>query len=406
MAADRLVAGLSHAGWNCELWGIAPKRENEYVGKIEYGKGLLERGMRKFRDRQSKRLPGGYAGMSSAGAIFSSDRSAHGTALRRYFDGADLLHFHWVCDLLDYSDCLREKWIQVPLVWTLHDMSPFTGGCSYSLGCEKYEGNCADCPQLAETEAKAEAKKSLSRKVRAMGRMGRGTVITPSHWLGELARRSAVFAEWDLEVIPNGVDLTVFAPDVREAARRQAGLGESDFVILFVAASLENPLKGMDTLLEGLGADRGSANGERIRYLGGGGREPFPENWEWLGSERDERRLAEHYAAADLVVVPSRADNYPNVIAESLSCGTPVLASRVGGIVEMVKEGETGFLVEPGEAASLAEGLKRGKELSSERREELRRSCRRFAVETLDLKKVSRRHGELYTRLLADGQGF
>lgn len=405
IAAERLVRGLRGEGLHAELLGVSPRMEAPYLGSIQYGKSLQERIWRRWRRRQLRGLPPGYEGMSADGAVFHSDRSAHGWALRRSFRHAGLLHFHWMSDLIDYETSLAGIPEGVPLVWTLHDMSPFTGGCSYSLGCRGFEGNCRTCPQLPAAAA-PEAERSLRRKVAAADLIGgRMACVAPSRWLTGEARRSRVFAGVRCETIPNGLDLATFSPWRREAFRAEHGLGGEDRYLLFVAASLTNPLKGMDTLLEAVG-DLGARKGVRVAYLGKAEAAAFPDEWEGLGNLREESDLAKVYAAADLVVVPSRADNYPNVISEALACGTPVAASRIGGIPEQVREGETGWLVEPGDAEDLRRTLDGFLSLGEAEYLEYRRRARRFAEKTIELGMISQQYRKLYEELLENAAGI
>ncbi|NBD37246.1 MAG: glycosyltransferase [Verrucomicrobia bacterium] len=399
IAADRLVRGLLASGVRADLCGVKPRGSAEHLGAIRYGKSIHERVWRRWRRWQLQHLPEGYTGMSSQGAVFSSDRSAHGMALRSSFQGADLLHFHWMSDMIDYGKSLADLSPATPIVWTLHDMGPFTGGCSYSLECRGFERSCKACPQLPAAAA-PEAERSLGRKIKAVRSLRHRIVcIAPSHWLTDEARQSSVFAGVRCETIPNGLDLGIFSPRHRAQGRQELGLNSEDRLILFVAASLANPLKGMGTLLEaatGLAARRNV----RIAYLGKTEETAFPENWEGLGNLREEADLAKVYAAADVVVVPSRADNYPNVIAEALASGTPVAGSRIGGIPEMVREGETGWLSEPGDPRHLRHVLEEAVSMPSESYRGLRARARRAAATTFALTRVSNEYRRLYEELL------
>ncbi|WP_338045117.1 glycosyltransferase [Oceanipulchritudo coccoides] len=314
------------------------------------------------------------------------------------FNSTSLLHFHWVCDLIDYLDSMKRVPEDLPLVWTLHDMGAFTGGCSYSLGCERFEESCGECPQLSAASARHETFLSHGRKAQAVhGIKEQLTLVCPSEWMAKMASRSSIFEGVRCEVIRNGFDLETFSPNKRDQGRQMIACDPNEIVILFVAASFENPLKGMKTLIESLRhIDNPSI---RICYLGDKGEGQFPEEWQWLGKIHDEEKLANLYAGSDFLIVPSEADNYPNVICEALACGVPVIASEIGGIPELVVEAKTGYLFEKGNSSALLDRITRMAEGLPREREKWSLSCRSFAEETFEIEKITQRHIDLYNEL-------
>ena len=113
--------------------------------------------------------------------------------------------------------------------------------------------------------------------------------------------------------------------------------------------------------------------------------------------------MARCYAAADLTIIPSQADNYPNVVAESLACGTPVAASRIGGIPELVNDDVNGYLFDPLDAPHLRAILERFTALPLADRAVLRERARSSAEQEVDLKTVSQRYTDLYQSLCRGG---
>ena len=400
IAADRIVRGLIGLGMDAKLVGLNPEAEADHITGIHYRRDPLSNFHRRHRNRQLRGLRDGYEGISPAGAVFFSDRSPNGLAMSEYFSSAKLIHFHWVCDFIDYLDTLKRIPYNIPLVWTLHDMGAFTGGCSYSLGCERFQAECGECPQLTTPRARLETQNSHKRKAEGLARVkDQLTLICPSKWLASKTRESSIFGSIRCEVIRNGFDLETFTRDKRDSGRELIGCDAHETVILFVAASVDNPLKGMRTLLDALqDLDDSSL---RICYLGDKGDGQFPDYWHWLGKIHDEKKLAAVYAGSDVLVVPSEADNYPNVICEALACGVPAVASNIGGIPEQVIDGKTGFLFEKGNPQSLREQLERLTGEFPETRDRWGRSCRSFAEETFELEKVSREHVKLYKELWA-----
>jgi glycosyltransferase involved in cell wall biosynthesis len=290
-----------------------------------------------------------------ASAGFFVDRSPHGWALAAELRRADLIHLHWVNDLLDYAHVLPRIPASVPVVWTLHDMSPFTGGCCYALDCVRFQTGCGCCPQLASDRPVDLSARSSRRRARALRAIrSRLHLVAPSAWMARMAASSRLFAGLPCAVIPNAVDLACFNPRHREAGRAHLGLAPTTALLLFVAASVSNPVKGMDILLAALPQLQAACPVPLAVACIGSRPEALPAGVRWLGRVTDPEALAALYAAADLLVVPSLIDNAPNVIAEAHACGLPVLASAVGGIPEMVEPGVTGELVQPADSAALA----------------------------------------------------
>ena len=163
----------------------------------------------------------------------------------------DVVHLHWI----NYGFVRIETLARIgrPLLWTLHDMWPFTGGCHYAGACGRYQAGCGDCPQLDSASAVDLSSRTMRRKRLAWS--GRDlTVIAPSRWLAGLAGRSALFAASRVEVIPNCLDTVRFCPGSKAAARAALGLPQDRRLVLFVALDADaEPRKGFDQLEAALG---------------------------------------------------------------------------------------------------------------------------------------------------------
>jgi glycosyltransferase involved in cell wall biosynthesis len=250
------------------------------------------------------------------------------------------------------------------VVWTLHDMNPFTGGCHFSFGCEKFTDSCGACYQLGSSRADDPSARALALRHAAYAGLDL-TCVGPSAWMSREAARSAALGCARHEVVPNGLDLGVFRRKEGARARlaghelgQKQGLEEGGFVILFGAASgLER--KGFDLLeraLAGLFPD-GVPQGVRLAAFGATGAGDGAADVVDLGMARTEEEMAAIYSLADVFVLPTRADNLPNSVAEALACGVPVVSFAVGGLPEMVEHGVTGWLARPEDPADLARGL-------------------------------------------------
>ena len=247
------------------------------------------------------------------------------------------------------------------LVWRLSDMWAVTGHCAYSGSCDRWKIGCGSCPDLAGYPGLPfDTTAALWRLKRSIYAKARPTIVVPSSWAENIARASPFFAGLDVHNIPNGVDLSVFRPIDRRFARELLGLPPDDDIIFFVAQTLDaNDRKGGNKLAQGLAAF-GPRPNTTVVLAGVGGEHlaaaiPYPVVR--LGYLRDDRLLAAAYSAADIVVAPSRVENLPNSVLESLACGTPVIAFAAGGMQDAVRHLETGWLAPEGDVSSLAQGI-------------------------------------------------
>ncbi|MCZ6806371.1 MAG: glycosyltransferase, partial [Deltaproteobacteria bacterium] len=294
---------------------------------------------------------------------------------------ADVLSVHWVSGLLSQHQFESLFTLGKPVIITMHDEWLLTGGCHYTAGCAGFETDCLYCPQLAEDPVGVPAA-VLERRVR-FGEHAAGVVVTPSRWLGEQSKRSRVFAGWRHEVIPYACDLDVFRPRDGAASRAELGCDDDRLWLLFIAGNLADKRKGFDVLAEAL--EHVACNENLTDRLGLVCVGNAPEAAEALsvpvravGFVRDEEQLARIYSACDGLVLPSREENLPNTLIESLACGVPVVGSRVGGIPDFVEPGHNGYLVEPGDPDSLAKVLS-DIARDPERVRSLRVACRELA---------------------------
>jgi glycosyltransferase involved in cell wall biosynthesis len=200
----------------------------------------------------------------------------------------------------------------------------------------------------------------LARKAAAFARAdaARVRVVAPSRWLTAQARSSAVLGRFDARTIPYGLDLDVYAPGDKRAARAALGVPVDSRVVLFVAHRVDNARKGMARVAEALRA-LGDVPDLALLSVGEGAPSGMPIRHVALGSIDDEARMALAYRAADVFAIASSQDNLPNTVLEALACGTPVVGTDAGGIPDMVIDGDTGFLAAPGDSRAFAEALRR-----------------------------------------------
>jgi len=313
---------------------------------------------------------------------------------------ADIVHLHNIHPDDFNIMCLPELTAMKHTLWTLHDEFAFTGHCAGTMGCERWREGCTVCPHLArylelpvDTSARLFA---LKREIYANSRL---TLVAPSVWLKDRVAQSILGAH-PIHVIPNGVDTDRFRPRERSEVRKELGLPLDRNLLVFCADDGDtNPFKGSEFL-----ADVYRELGHDARFLfvniGGCKKRPPKRNWVETGYISERERLAQYYAAADLVIYPTKADSFGLVVAEAMACGTPVISFNVGGIPEIITHMATGYLAKPGDVSDFIEGVVR---FSSDA--ELRRAAGAMARETIlerfRLEEMVRRYGELYRDVAA-----
>jgi glycosyltransferase involved in cell wall biosynthesis len=275
----------------------------------------------------------------------------------------DIVHCHNLHG--GYFDLRALPWLsaRVPVVLTLHDAWLLSGHCAHSFDCERWRTGCGHCPDLTIDPAiRRDATAHNWRRKREIFQNSRLYVATPSRWLMRKVEDSMLATGIvERRVIPNGVDLAVFRPSDGRASRAALGISDEALVILFAATAIRrNMWKDYATVQEAVGRASEALSGRPVVFLALGEDAP-PER---IGqaevrflSRPDPEFAATCYAAADVYVHAARADTFPNTILEALACGTPVVATAVGGIPEQVEDGRTGLLVPLGDARALADGL-------------------------------------------------
>ncbi len=272
---------------------------------------------------------------------------------------ANIVHLHWIAFFADYPSFFDSIPDDVPIVWTLHDMNPLTGGCHYSSRCTRFKSGCGSCPQIINAGPNDVSSINFRAKRRAINRKNI-TVVTPSKWLGGLAAGSRIWPTGTrFEVIRYGLDLQAFHPIDKPKAREQLGLPNESVLIGFGAEDTGNRRKGFDLLEQALVKLDCDSNVQCV-ILGSGA---LPEKIQngtrihRLGYVDCQKQITQFYSACDLVVVPSREDNSPQIGLEAMACGTPVVGFDVGGISEYVIPGQTGQLATAENVHELAQSI-------------------------------------------------
>lgn len=270
----------------------------------------------------------------------------------------DLVNLHWICKGYVQIESIAK--LGKPVVWTLHDMWAFTGGCHYHEGCDRYQESCGACPQLSNPGVRDASRWVWNRKRRAWTSLNL-TVVAPSRWLAECAQSSSLFGNYRVETIPYGLDTEVYKPIERHLARRLLNLPNDKRLVLFGATVLSDRRKGWHLLQSALEKLSQSGMREQLECVVFGSyrseREARGIKTHFLGRLNDDVTLALAYSAADVFIAPSIQDNLPNTVMEALACGTPCVAFKIGGMPDMIDHCQNGYLVAPFDVDDLVQGV-------------------------------------------------
>ena len=318
---------------------------------------------------------------------------------------ADIIHLHWFNQgFLSLKGLGKLLQLGKPVVWTLHDMWGFTGGCHYSGECERFTGACGHCAAIRDPSANDISSIQHQRK-KTIYRDAPLSIVTCSTWLESAARKSSLLKDHPVISIPNPIDIDLYAPFPRAEARKRLKLPIDKKILLFGAANISDPRKGMHLLMHALKKLANGKNAKDIELVifgkmpsGIDTRLPFPSHL--MNFVDDPNTLVDLYNAADVFVLPSLEDNLPNTVMEALSCGTPVAAFRIGGVPEMVSHLRCGFLAPEADATGLAEGIEYL--LYKIDADEYRFLAREKVLHNFTPELIANRYIELYSSLLSD----
>lgn len=282
-------------------------------------------------------------------------------SIRKILDEYDVIHFH---DLYTAISPLTLALVsqRKPTFFTVHDCSPFTGGCLYPMECDKFSSYCHQCPQLAQNTWKARLR-DHSREIQSLKRWVAKNCqiryIFPSEWMAQQARLAVTFKLPPL-VIPNGLDLQIFSCLNKRESKAKLGIPENRLVIAISAYSLNDERKGIGYALEAVKsvADLspivvtvGECNDDVRQALRG-------LEVKEIGFISDPEVMAQVYCASDILLFCSLADNLPLTVLEAMAGSTVIVGFSTGGVPEMIKTKHNGILVEPTNQEALNKALR------------------------------------------------
>lgn len=314
------------------------------------------------------------------------------------YQEADLIHLHWINGLVGMRTLGK---VQKPVVWTMRDMWPLSGGCHVgaAFGCDRYKVGCGQCPQLESKHSWDLSRVVVWNKRASLPKQLR--VVGISQWLSDCASSSRAFGDVPVQTISNNIDTQTFFPVASGVARQALGLPADKRIILVGAARVTSFYKGFDLFLKAM--KEVTRDDVHVVSFGRDARQGLASldvGYTDLGFLSNSRVMRLAYSVADVFVAPSLMEAFGKTLAEAQSCGTPVVCFDATGPRDIVEHQVTGYKAQPFEASDLAKGIHWVLDQPEEGYELMRARSRERAVVHFDSRVVARQYRELYEEML------
>ncbi len=365
VACNRLMKALQKSGVSVKM--LVRDKQTDNPDVVSVNTSFWEAKINFFRFVWERLVLWGINGFSRKN-LFSVSLANTGVDISKWSEvrEADIIHLHWINQGMLSLEGIRELLkLGKPIVWTMHDMWPCTGICHHARECDHFIRECGHCfylryPGVRDLSAKVWRKKTFLNDSGIY-------FVTVSSWLQEQVKRSSLTNRIKTTVIPNVLDLNLFYPRQKSGLRKKLKIGSGKKIVVFGAAKIDAPLKGLDLLKEALQElcleekwkkeltviIFGGVNRKVEVVLGGIECEVI-----YLGVVADPAKLADLYSIADVTVVPSRYETFGQVIIESMACGTPVVCFDNSGQRDIISHRQDGYLAASASVADFIKGIR------------------------------------------------
>jgi len=284
----------------------------------------------------------------SSPTILSLYRSRLSQLNPKALRSGSVVHLHWLPGVLAHEQVRKLLAEGRKVVWTLHDMAPFTGVCHHSHGCSGFQGDCSDCPQVRNGFKKAVGL-NLTKKV--FDRIEKNLIlVAPTPWMASQARASSVFKNQRIEMIENPIRPAFFESASVATSNAVAdisfeGAGET-LRLTAVASDLTNPAKGIADLVDVIKRVRSENARVHLQLVGGRGNSFHNPalGISWLG-KADVSEMVQIARKTDLLISASTAESAGLIVREFGALSVPTLALESGGIGDLIENKVSGLLV-------------------------------------------------------------
>ena len=335
--------------------------------------------------------------------IFSNNFIGYNILNHEIYKKADIIHLHWINNAFISLKTLSQ--IHKPIVWTIRDMWAMTGGCHYAMGkeqlCDRFQHSCGKCPTLASKTKYDLSFLNLKAKARFYPKTMQ--LIALSSFIQESIAKSSLLKNLPLAVIPNCIDTSVFAPFDKQIAKSLLNISTNKQIILCGANNPKDFYKGFSYLLkafECLDSNRyflcffGKLDSSSIKGF----------EFKNFGFQHSDVMLRLLYNASDVFVAPSVLEAFGKTIAESLSCGIPVVSFDYSAPRDIIHHKHNGYLAHSFDSKNLAEGIEWILNLDSVSYENLSHNARVSVQERFSFEKIAKSYIEIY-RQISNGGG-
>jgi glycosyltransferase involved in cell wall biosynthesis len=403
VAATRLYTALSFAGANVNMLVEAPVSEKKPINSLSQGRISRIKALSRFIKERLYFLP--FEKNKAIRYAFSPAFSGVNISTHPLIQEADIIHLHWVNQgFLSLKNLHQLFQLNKPVIWTMHDMWPFTGGCHYAGDCNHYINQCGQCAFVKRSHDK-DLSFRIHQKKYAIWNKANIYPVSCSQWLGDLAKQSSLLKNKVVNSIPNPIETDLFAPENQKQCRKELGLPLHKKLLLFGAAKVTDPRKGANYFMEAIHILNekypelknqvelvifGKATEEELQN--------FPLTTHPMNFISSAQQMVKLYNAADAFVLPSLEDNLPNTVMEALSCGVPVVSFNVGGVPEMVQHKKNGYLATVKNSHELANGLY--EILYHPQPDILKENARSFVLKNYSNHIIAEKYMQLYQKAL------
>ncbi len=397
-ALVRLVDGMKAQGHDCVVLSYAKCVDDDGYMVLQY-------------DREDEEKDVVYVNANAVEFPFMHKPSGNLFVEKVREIKPDIINLHWTHGK-NYIplDCLPELSVIAPLIWTAHDMWALTGGCFFSYSCKGFLGNCNVCKgelhgvaigpnNQSQRALRVEKLYKIKREIYA--ELKNVHFVAPSNWMKKQIESSVFFKDKKVDVIHYGVPTNIFSPQVNPNLRNSLNIPIDDFVILFSSVAMNDPRKGGSLFIEAAKIIRNKRI--TVIVLGLESAEfcsQMPLRSIAPGLVKTYEQMAEFYNTADINVLPTRADNLPSSVLESLSCCIPVVSFNVGGLPDVVGP-NNGYLARPESAEDLAAGIMKFYEMSKDELNSISRPNRKLVEDRFSIEKQAYAYEKLFTDIMA-----
>ncbi|MCH7402645.1 glycosyltransferase [Belliella kenyensis] len=323
----------------------------QFFGKLPNLKSRLDHKLQARLNKENNKEFGNFSYPK-----FGTDISGHPLVKH-----ADIIYIHWALGgFLNLKSFKKIAELGKPVVFVIHDMWIFTGGCHYSFECDNFKTFCRSCQVLPNPSDFDRSSKLFAKKEQFFNSFENLFFVSPSKWMEKNAKSSALLKGKSITQIYNSVSENFQEmPSKSEKFIKRS----NKKIIGFGANYISSPYKGFKYLLEALQHLGNRGLNEKYEILVFGSNlsdeviDKIPFKVHYTGYLSNENDICEAYNSMDVFVVSSVADNLPTTVLESLRCGTAVVGFETGGIPEMVEHKMNGYLAKSLSSEDLADGI-------------------------------------------------